>query len=182
VIHKRVKFVGFLLFPALACALHPARVSAQEHNVEATPGEHAGTVGENGEHHHKNHVALFVGSTEGEEEDGEKQDRDFTLGIDYERRLSPLLGFGGMADWVVEGNREYLVGPIGFLHPYREAKLFAAPCYQRVREGGEDNFVFRVGASWDFAIGKYTIGPEIIYDFAEGQDFLVFGVGIGMGF
>ena len=42
------------------------------------------------------------------------------------------------------------------LHAGGHAKFFAAPCYQAVRESGED-------------------------DFAEGQDFLVIGVGFGMG-
>ena len=181
-IRNHVECLGFLVSLAFVCSIHQTPISAQVHNVGATPGEHEETAGENGEHHHKNHIAVFVGATEGEELNGEKEDPDFTLGIDYERRLSSLFGFGGMADWVVEGNREYLLGPIGFLHPYRGAKLFAAPCYQRVREEGENNFVLRIGASWDFAIGKYTVGPEIIYDFAEEENFLVFGVGFGMGF
>ena len=65
-----------------------------------TAEEHAE---EHGEHFHKNHLALFIGSTEAEEHHGEKGDPDFTLGVDYERRLSPLFGVGGMFDWVPEG-------------------------------------------------------------------------------
>jgi hypothetical protein len=165
----------------------PARAVAEEQEGhEAAGEEHATSEGhgeEHGEEHlHKHHVALFIGSTEAEEHHGEKGDRDFTLGFDYERRLSKLWGFGGMIDWVAEGNREYLVGPIAFLHPYKGSKLYAAPCYQGVRESGDGNFVFRVGAAWDFDVGKnLSIGAHIIYDFAEGQDFFVFGVGIGRG-
>ena len=167
----------------------PATLAAQETHGETageahqTGEEHAEEHGEeHGEHFHANHVALFIGSTEAEEHHGEKGDRDFTLGVDYERRVSPLFGFGGMFDWVVEGRREWLLGPIGFLHPYKGLKFFAAPCYQRVREGEKDDFVFRIGAGWDFEIGKYALTPELIYDFASEQNFFVFGVSIGRGF
>ena len=74
---------------------------------------HESTLG--AEHHHKNHIALFIGSTEGEAEEGEKEDRDFTLGVDYERRLTELIGIGGLYDWVAEGRREFLIGmPVFF--------------------------------------------------------------------
>jgi hypothetical protein len=128
-------------------------------------------------------VALFIGSTEAEEHHGEKGDRDFTLGFDYERRLNKWFGAGAMVDWVAEGNREYLIGPLFILHAGRHAKLFAAPCYQGVRETGEGNFAFRTGFSWDFYFGngKYTVFPAVYYDFTEGQDFGVIGVGFGRG-
>lgn len=184
----------------------PARVVAQEHEPQEAVGaepettgvhrgttvEHEGAEGHEEEHFHKHHLALFVGATEAEEHHSEghhgegdssgARSPDFTLGIDYERRFSKIFGFGGMGDWVVEGKREWLVGPIAFLHPFGGAKLYAAPCYQHVREGDENSFVFRVGASWDFEVGKYSIGPNVIYDFGETDDFLVVGVGFGMGF
>jgi hypothetical protein len=151
-----------------------ARDATEEHGEES--GE------EHGEHLHKHHLAVFVGSTEAEEHHGEKGDPDFTVGVDYERRLSPTFGVGGMFDWVVEGRREWLIGPMGFLHPYKGLKLFAAPCYQHIREGEEDNVVIRLGASWDFEVGKYSIAPSVIYDFADEHNFLVLGVTVGRGF
>ncbi len=176
---NKVRFVaGWLgvitVLAALTLAL-PARIEAEEQEHHEPTGE---------EHFHKNHVAVFVGSTEAEEHHGEKTDPDFTVGFDYERRFSKLFGAGAMLDFVVEGRREYLVGPLFILHPGMGAKLFAAPCYQSVREGGEVNFVFRSGFGWDFFFGKgkYSVFPSVYYDFAEGQDFLVIGVGFGMGF
>jgi len=159
-----------------------AAQGTHEQERSETGESHEEAIEEHGEHLHKNHLALFIGATEAEEHHGEKGDPDFTLGVDYERRLSPLFGVGGMVDWVVEGRREFLLGPIGFLHPYKGLKLFAAPCYQRIREGEEDNFVFRVGAAWDFEIGKYSLAPNVIYDFAGEHNFLVLGVTIGKGF
>jgi len=178
-------WLGIAVAVVMVGVVAPARLVAQEAEHNEATGEHEGTTEEHGEeHHHKNHVAFFVGSTEAEEHYGEKEDRDFTLGIDYERRLNKWFGAGAMLDWVAEGNREYLVGPLFILHAGGHAKLFAAPCYQSVRESGEDNFVFRTGFGWDFFFGKgkYSVFPSVYYDFAEGQDFLIFGVGFGMGF
>ena len=180
-----VVFVGA---PATLVAQEAHAAPEQEHAEQAGEAHEATEehgeehAEEHGEHFHKNHIALFVGSTEAEEHHGEKGDRDFTLGVDYERRLSSLFGIGGMFDWVVEGRREFLVGPIGFIHPYKGLKFYAAPCYQHIREGDKDDFVFRIGGTWDFEVGKYSVGPHLIYDFASEQDFFVFGVGIGRGF
>ena len=178
-------FVVTLVLVMVVIAGSSATLGAQETQSQPAGESHEATEEhgeEHGEHFHKNHLAMFVGSTEAEEHHGEKGDPDFTLGVDYERRLSPLFGVGGMFDWVVEGRREFLVGPIGFLHPYKGLKFFAAPCYQRIREGEEDNFVFRVGTAWDFEIGKYSLAPNVIYDFAGEHNFLVLGLTIGRGF
>jgi hypothetical protein len=182
-------FVVMLVLVMVVIAGSSATLDAQETHGEPAGEDHDATEehgeqhGEHhGEHFHKNHLAVFVGSTEAEEHHGEKGDPDFTLGVDYERRLSPLFGVGGMFDWVVEGRREWLIGPIGFLHPYKGLKFFAAPCYQHIREGEEDNFVVRLGAAWDFEIGKYSIAPNVIYEFAGEHDFLVLGLTIGRGF
>ncbi len=157
---------------------------------------------EHGEEHHlhKHHIGVFLGATEGIEEHGEehggdgnvdphsegssdgKDDPGFTIGFDYERRFTQLFGFGGMIDWVVEGNREWLIGPIAFLHPVGGAKLYAAPCFERVTDTSTNEFVFRVGASWDFEVGKYSVGPHLIYDFSDEHDLWVVGIGIGRGF
>jgi len=178
-------WVATLALALLGIVGAPATLDAQE-----THGEPAGEAleaseehaEEHGEHFHANHLSLFIGATEAEEHHGEKGDPDFTLGVDYERRLSQLWGVGGMIDWVVEGRREWLIGPIGFVHPYKGLKFFAAPCYQHIREGAKDEFVFRLGAAWDFEVGKYSIAPNVIYDFADEHDFLVLGVTIGRGF
>jgi len=178
------RWLGPLAVLVTVCLVNQAPVTAQEHDPQSPSGEHEETAGEPGEgHHHKNHVAVFVGSTEAEEHHGEKGDPDFTIGFDYERRLNSWFGAGALVDLVVEGKREYLVGPLFILHAGKSAKFFAAPCYQKVHETGHHDFVFRTGFSWDFHLGeKYTIFPAVYYDFAEEQDFLVLGLGFGRGF
>ena len=200
--------VGIFLVVVLVCLTLPVRVAAQENEQHEAAGEeheaaakpHEGGEEHGEEHHlHKHHIALFLGATEGvephtehhddghgdphaEESSGGKEDPGFTLGFDYERRFNKLFGFGGMIDWVVQGNREWLIGPIAFLHPFGGAKLYAAPCFEHVTESDSNEFVFRVGASWDFEVGKFSVGPNLIYDFSDEHDLWVVGIGIGKGF
>jgi hypothetical protein len=124
------------------------------------------------------------GDTHNEGSSDFKDDPDFTIGFDYERRFTQLFGFGGMLDWIAEGRREFLVGPIGFLHPFKGSKFYLTPLAERVRETGDWNMVIRIGAGWDFPIGKsgkYSIAPNINYDISEEHELWVAGVAIGMG-
>lgn len=168
---------------------------------DAASEEHGEAHGE--EHHlHKHHFAVILSSTEAVEEHGDthngdghgephsegsssgKDDPDFTVGFDYERRLTQLFGVGGMIDWVVEGRREFLLGPIAFLHPFAGSKFWLAPLAERVRETGDWDLVWRIGAGWDFPIGKsgkYTISPNVSYDITDEHELWVLGVAFGIG-
>lgn len=194
--------------PSLSSAEEFEEHDAISEQHEATGEEHAGGE-EHGEGHHlhKNHFAVILSSTEAVEEHGEehngnghgnghgetrsegsssgKDDPDFTIGFDYERRLSKMIGVGGMIDWVAEGRREFLFGPIGFLHPFKGSKFWVAPLAERVRATGDWELVWRIGAGWDFPIGKsgkYSIAPNINYDITEEHELWVIGLAIGMGF
>jgi hypothetical protein len=179
----------------------PAEASAE--HEEAGEG-HEGSE-EHGEEHefHKHHFAVILSSTESPEEHGEehngdghgdthsegssggKDDPDFTIGFDYERRFTKLFGFGGMIDWVAEGRREFLTGPIALLHPFKGSKLWVAPLAERIRETHDWDLVWRIGAGWDFPVGKsgkYSIAPNINYDITEEHELWVLGVAFGMGF
>lgn len=69
-------------------------------------------------------------------------------------------------------------GP-GFDHELRrhESEL-AEEIHLRTNRG-----LFRVGAGYDFAIGKgLTIGPDFAYDILKGERVVVYGITIGFGF
>jgi hypothetical protein len=167
----------------IALVAAPGLVVAGESESEtASSGDHEAAKEHGEKGHHKNHVAFFVGSVEAEEHHGEKGDRDFAIGIDYERRLSKVFGIGVLADWVIEGNREYMIGIPLFLHAGRHAKFELAPAISHLSHSGENQFVFRTGFLWDFPVGKMTLTPAVFYDFTEGQDFFIFGLGVGTGF
>ena len=193
----------------IAALLSPNPAGAEEHEPQESVGEHDGSTEERGEEHHlhKHHFAVILSATEAVEEHGDehsgngpdeghgearsegsssgKDAPDFTIGFDYERRFTQLFGFGGMLDWVAEGRREFLFGPIGFLHPLAGSKFWVAPLAERVRETGDWALVIRVGAGWDFPVGKsgkYSIAPNINYDISDEHRLWVIGLAIGRGF
>lgn len=180
--------------------------TGEEHEAageEHEGGEAHGEEHEEGHHLHKHHFAVIISSTEGVESHDEehhgnghgethsessgsgKDDPDFTIGFDYERRFTQLFGFGGMIDWIAEGRREFLVGPVGFLHPFKGSKFWLAPLAERVRETGDWALVVRIGAGWDFPVGKsgkYSIAPNINYDISDEHQLWVLGLAFGIGF
>lgn len=196
-----IGWLGPLVVAAVIVAVSPTQVVAQEHEQE----EAAGAEHEAGEEHefHKHHFAVIISSTESPEEHGEedhsdghgdthsegssggKDDPDFTIGFDYERRFTKLFGLGGMIDWVAEGRREFLGGPFAVLHPYKGSKFWVAPLAERVRATGDWELVWRIGVGWDFEIGKsgrYSIAPNVNYDITEEHELWVVGLAIGRGF
>jgi hypothetical protein len=65
---------------------------------------------------------------------------------------------------------QFLLGPIGFLHPFAGSKFWLAPLAERLGETGDWEFVLRVVAAWDIPIGKsgsYSIAPTVNYDISE---------------
>ena len=83
--------LGIVTVLTLVC-YGSAPIAAQEEHLEPA-SEHEGTSEEHGkEHFHKNHIALFLGATQAELEHGEREDPQFTLGLDYERRLTRVVG------------------------------------------------------------------------------------------
>jgi hypothetical protein len=204
-----VAVVIVLVSPAQLAAQEHEQQEATGEQAEVAEHEEAGEGHEGSEEHgeehefHKHHFAVIISSTESPEEHGEehngdghgdthgegssggKDDPDFTIGFDYERRFTKRFGFGGMIDWVAEGRREFLGGPIAFLHPFAGSKFWVAPLAERVRATGDWDLVWRIGAGWDFEIGKsgkYSIAPNINYDIAEEHELWVLGVAFGMGF
>jgi len=132
-------------------------------------------------HHHKNHIAIFIGATQAEEHHGERNDPHFTLGIDYERRLSTLFGLGLLADGVIGGKRDYLVGVPLFLHASEHIVLQLAPAWHKVEEGNHSGAVLRSGIIWSIPVGTGTLSPSLFYDIAESDNIWVFGLSIGKG-
>ncbi len=178
-----VRLLCVLLVSASLCSHARAEALETQETVEAEQQrqeaeESEGEVGE--EEEPKNEIAFSIGSTEAEEdEEGEKGDPDFTLAFDYERRLTKLIGVGVLVDWVAEGRREFLIGVPVFFHPWKGARFELAAVVERVREDKEYNPVLRTGFGWVFETKSISITPTIIYDFVEGQNFVVIGVGFG---
>jgi hypothetical protein len=182
--------VFLLAVPAMAQE-HPAAETG-EHGTEAEAHEH----GEGAEHHgygyHPNHIALFFGVT-----DEEGHDLEFTLGFDYERRLSQRWGVGVMIDHAGGGLRNSVLGVPVFWHPGGKWKLWAAPGVEyhngrgQVVEGhgehgeideDETYFLVRLGVGYDIPLGgSWGLTPNLNVDFVEGERVWVYGVAFTFG-
>lgn len=170
---------------ALLC---PSPYLAQEHHAEGEDAEEA---------FHKNHLSLFTGGTT-ESSNGETS-TSFSLGLDYERRVSRLIGLGLGGEFVFGGDeREALAGLYFILHPAGGLVLAAGPGVEFAKEGHTEGEVeaqqeesgtethagLRIGILYEFEVGhRYSIAPSIYTDFIEGKEpTFVWGLAFGVGF
>jgi hypothetical protein len=128
--------------------------------------------------HHRNEFATFIGATN---VDGTQRP---TLGFDYERRFTSLLGAGVLADWAFGGEgREFILAPAAFLHPLPEVRVTLAGGVQRNREEREIDGVVRVGAEYLIEAGeRWSVAPGASVDFVAGETVTVLGVAVGYAF
>ena len=99
------------------------------------------------------------------------------MGLEYEYRVSQLLGLGITAEHVAgEFDTNVFVAPIA-LHsgPW---KVYAGPGIEDGEEGSE--FLMRVGLEYGFHFGEYEISPQVDVDFVDGEQLFVLGVVVGM--
>lgn len=138
------------------------------------------------------HVSVILGGTHV----FEPNHTGFTIGIDYEYRVSQLLGLGGVVEYAFDEvdawtllapadihltNQWTLqVGPgVEFIDVTEEIMLPDGSFEEEVIS--ETNFVFRVGTFYEFKVGEFTIAPQVHYDITR-SDALVFGIAIGRAF
>lgn len=163
-----------------ACVALPGGLLAQEAEAGTEAQEHSGH-GEHGEEFEKNSIAIFIGSTQAEKEDGEREDPQFTFGFDYERRLSKSVGIGALADFVAEGERERIIAVAAVIHA-GEAKWILAPGVEYLKDTGDREGVLRLGFMWAFPAGWVHLEPTVFYDLTEAGSTWVLGLTIGHEF
>jgi hypothetical protein len=161
-----------------------SRASAQEARPPSTtPAQE--------EAEHQNELAAVVAATK--EHEGETF---FTLGVEYERRLTPKLGVGGEIEYLFDADRWIVVVPL-VLHPGYGLKIFGGPGFERSQVEGtetepdlderESNFLLRIGAGYvlEFA-ERYSVTPTVSVDFIREPDewnhAFVYGVSVGVAF
>jgi hypothetical protein len=128
---------------------------------------------------HRHHAGVFLGGVsrfeDGHEESG------LALGVEYEYRLSPQWGVGGLIEGVTVGHGRdlALVAPVTW-HPWRGLKLSLGAGVEYHDGNGE--FLGRVAAGYDFHFGRWTVAPEISGDFTHEAQTIVYGIAVGFGF
>ena len=152
---------------------------AQEtHHTEHQPAEHA----EHGEHQeahlHRHHIAGFLGGTYAEHKTA------FTIGADYEFRISKWVGVGALIDYAGGHLKERIVAATVVVHPTNHMSVVIGAGQDHRTEHGhtENTFVVRVGATYFFEAGRLSIGPQYFLDTTAGETLHVFGITIGTGF
>ena len=181
----------------LALGSLPAASASQEH----TTGAHEGAEeAHEGEEHHTNRLAVFLGGTHAEDE------TQGTIGLEYERHLAGPVGLALAFEYAGGDFREYILGagvqinPVGGLIFTLGAGLERRPVEEEHGEepgtdpevevasnevdgGKESLFVFRLGVAYEIELGdRWSLAPQFNLDFVDGEVVEVFGVSVGFGF
>lgn len=149
--------------------------------------------------YHRHHAGLFLGGTS----NLKKEETDFTLGFEYEYRLSKKMArwsIGLIGEMIFAHKTEYLLvvpvilritdafffraGPgVEWAHHSEEnghGNIHAAEAADG--EGSETEFFVRVGIGYGFEVGKFSITPTLDFDIFQSHTTLVWGIAIGKGF
>ena len=125
----------------------------------------------------RNDLGLFLGVTDSDGDTG------FSVGLDYERRLSRGFGIGGVIEYTGNDYRDGIVAASFNWHAWKELKLLAAPGVEVNRADGSDAFLFRIGAEYGFAIGKgFEIAPALNFDFTSDETSVVYSLSFARKF
>jgi len=127
---------------------------------------------------HRHHVAVFLG---GGVRDEDHTESGFVAGLDYEYRLTHLLGAGLLVEVATGDLREVIVAFPFTLHPWRGLRFVAAPGME-IPDHGDVEFAMRLGVGYHFPIGHFTVGPEFNADLVDGEPTYVIGLSFGWGF
>jgi len=148
---------------------------------------HGSFAAEDGGHHlPHNHIALTAAEAFEEQADGHRE-RGNVLGLAYVRQVTEHWGWGAALEMEAFGDHHdrlgILVVPVSYFLNERW-RLLAGPGIEFREPGERDHFVFRIGAGYEFELGKhFTLSPEAVIDFVEGGTTVyVLGFALGYGF
>jgi hypothetical protein len=133
-------------------------------------GQGEGSLGQ-----HSDCVELLLGAST------ESGDAGFTVGVNYEHRLSDLIGVGFFNDYTIGDLDRWTVGAPVFFHPHEGWRFVVAPGLQH--RDGDNDFLLRTGVGYEFEMAEsWVVVPQFNLDFAGGDTICVFGASIGYRF
>lgn len=104
-----------------------------------------------------------------------------TLGIDYEYRVSQLLGLGVVLEQAYEGLNATTALAVADVHLHRGLIMQLGPGFEWMQH--ERIAVVRVGMLYEFEFGQFTLSPQLHWDFHDGHDnAVVAGLALGFAF
>ena len=157
------------------------------HAASETPDE-PGAESHGHATHGPNEIGVLIGITAGGvDEEGGKESSTGTIGLEYRRRLSRLVGVGILFEYAGGVRRDHVgIVPVTFMLG-SHAQLIAGAGWERsygteVFAGGYE-FVGRLGFGYSIGlVPGNTIRPEINVDFVDNEELVVVGASIGWGF
>ncbi len=123
------------------------------------------------------HLSLFLGGTHLLNDDlyGE------TVGLDYEYRVSDLLGLGFVSEYAFSKIDAATFLAVADIHTHLGVIMQLGPGIEFTEHG--DRYIFRLGGLYEFEFESFTLSPQFHIDFAENaNDSLVFGFAFGKAF
>lgn len=113
-------------------------------------------------------ASVFVGNTQ----DGSSH--GFTIGLEYEYKLTKLIGVGGFLQYAGGDFDAVAIGvPVTF-HPLGGWAFRLAP---GLHFNSGTDLLFRAGVGYDFEVApRWSVAPEFNVDFVDGDTHLVYGV------
>ncbi len=104
-----------------------------------------------------------------------------TLGIDYEYRVSNLLGVGFVLEHAFGELDATTAIAVADIHLDSGLILQLGPGYEHVE--GENVFVTRLGMLYEFEFDGFTLSPQLHWDYHDGhENALVAGIALGFSF
>ena len=141
---------------------------------------YASGVGAKGNAHHwqstPHHLSALVGTTYTKE-----CGNAFTIGVDYEYRVSDFLGVGFVAEYAFEDLDAYTYLLVADLHITNNFIAQIGPGVEF--HGSHKMEVARLGFLYEFEVSGVTISPQLHYDYhRNNKSAVVAGLAIGMSF
>ncbi|HEX5638960.1 MAG TPA: hypothetical protein VFX81_04090 [Burkholderiaceae bacterium] len=176
-----------LFLAATLCAAPVVTLAAEEH----------GDAHGDGHSSHLHHVSLTLGAAD----NGHLDETGLSIGAEYRYGLNERFAIGPMLDyttydhetttllvaalfWRPHGGRFQVFGGPGV--EYVDAEHHATPvtpvALSSAEADDDSEFALRLGAGYDFPIGKLSLTPLISADFIDGHTTWVYGIGLGYGF
>ena len=127
------------------------------------------------------HLSLVLGGTHINAAD----ETEFTFGVDYEYRISTLIGVGAVVEHAVGDIDATTLLAVADIHLWRGLAMQIGPGVEFVDEGEEtETFAIgRIGVLYEVEFGEgFTVSPQFHYDISSGEDAIVFGLSFGRAF
>jgi hypothetical protein len=144
------------------------------------------SAGEDEESEKQNVLSLVLGGT------SDRDENVFTIGLDFEHRIHPLLGVGGVIEYATDDiDAVTLIGALD-LHLWGGLAIQTGPGVEFLGEEEEEagrttttnrrEFIYRVGLVYEIEIGKLLVIPQVHYDYSTGDDAVVYATALGFKF